>query len=75
MTKTNDFYDVNGNLVRSDPVDEAMLQAMDNEANKAYLKETDWYVTRKAETGKAIPEDVLAKREAARAAIAEVPFN
>jgi len=75
MAQTNDFYDVNGNLVRSDPVDEAMLQAMDNEANKAYLKETDWYVTRKAETGKAIPEDVLAKREAARAAIAEVPFN
>jgi len=75
MSKTNDFYDVNGNLVRSEPVDPKIIQRDDNLSNRAYLKETDWYVTRKAETNKAIPEDVLAKREAARAAIAEVPFN
>lgn len=31
-----------------------------------YLKQTDWYAHRKAETGKAIPEDILAKRAQAR---------
>ena len=31
-----------------------------------YLKETDWYATRKAETGKAIPNDILTKRAQAR---------
>lgn len=33
---------------------------------KKYLAETDWYVTRKSETGKAIPENVLTKRAQAR---------
>jgi hypothetical protein len=36
------------------------------DAAKKYLADTDWYATRKAETGKAIPEDVLAKRAQAR---------
>lgn len=31
-----------------------------------YLQETDWYAARKAETGKAIPDDVLTKRAQAR---------
>ena len=31
-----------------------------------YLKHTDWYAHRKAETGKAIPDDVLEKRAQAR---------
>ena len=31
-----------------------------------YLKETDWYATRKAETGKEIPDDILTKRAQAR---------
>lgn len=71
MTQTNDFYDVNGNLIRSEPIDSAIIQAMDNEANRAYLAKTDWYVTRKSETGTAIPEEILTKRQAARAAIVE----
>ncbi len=33
---------------------------------KRYLVETDWYVSREAETSKAIPSDVLAKRAQAR---------
>ncbi len=33
---------------------------------KNYLNETDWYVTRKAETGVDIPADVLEKRTQAR---------
>lgn len=39
-----------------------------DESEKAlkYLAETDWYVVRFAETGKPIPEDILAARAAAR---------
>jgi len=33
---------------------------------RQYLAQTDWYVTRKAETGTAIPDDVLTKRAQAR---------
>jgi len=40
-----------------------------NADHKAYLLETDWYVQRYSETGKAVPGDVLTKRAAARAAI------
>tara|TARA_R100001460_G_scaffold55594_2_gene94955 strand:- start:1991 stop:2326 length:336 start_codon:yes stop_codon:yes gene_type:complete len=35
----------------------------------AYLNSTDWYVVRKADTGKAIPEDVTTKRIEARQTI------
>jgi hypothetical protein len=31
-----------------------------------YLKDTDWYTSRKAETGKDIPENILALRAQAR---------
>lgn len=31
-----------------------------------YLKDTDWYVIRKLETGATIPADVLQKREDSR---------
>ena len=31
-----------------------------------YLKDTDWYAARYAETGKAIPDDILIKRAQAR---------
>lgn len=39
---------------------------------KNYLYETDWYVTRKLETGKEIPEDVLNKRKEVREEISEL---
>lgn len=35
----------------------------------AYLADTDWYVTRKVEMGKEIPEEILSARTAARAAL------
>ena len=45
----------------------AEAQAMLNKKiAKQYLIDTDWYVTRKAETGKEIPSDILAKRVQAR---------
>jgi len=34
-----------------------------------YLAETDWYVVRKFETGTAIPQEILIKRQEAREAI------
>jgi hypothetical protein len=34
---------------------------------RAYLVSTDWYAVRKAETGQAIPADVLEQRQTARA--------
>lgn len=37
-----------------------------------YLSHTDWYVTRKIETGKEIPTDVIAKRDEAREAIGKI---
>lgn len=39
---------------------------------QAYLAETDWYVVRYADTGEAIPEDVKAKRQAAREEISNL---
>ena len=34
----------------------------------SYLRETDWMVTRFAETGKPVPDDVALRREGARKA-------
>ena len=47
----------------------ANTQAETNATNQAYLASTDWYASRKAETGEAIPADVTTARAAARAAI------
>ena len=56
-------------LERQEPTAEEIannLVAMQNYDARKYLDETDWYVTRKAETGKAIPDDILTKRQEAR---------
>lgn len=46
---------------------EAERQARDEaERARRYLAETDWYVTRAAETGKPIPDDIKTAREDAR---------
>ena len=49
--------------VESDPV------AQTNLDSQMYLADTDWYLTRKFETGVAVPQEVLIKRQAAREAI------
>jgi len=47
-----------------------------NEDHKRYLRDTDWYVIRLQETGKAIPEEVLQKRQEARDSILPlIDFN
>lgn len=44
----------------------------DNQVHLDYLKETDWYATRKADSGTAIPDDITEARALARASIVEV---
>ena len=70
------YAPVDGVAVKGDliPVDEAAVDAMIAEADienakevaKQYLKDIDWYVSRKAEADIAIPADVLALRQQAR---------
>lgn len=48
---------------------EALAQVLCAEA-RAYLSETDWYVTRLIETGTEIPEEIRAQRDTARRALA-----
>ena len=62
-------------LERREPTAEEIannLVAMQNYDARKYLTDTDWYVTRKAETGKAIPDDILTKREEARAKVKSI---
>ena len=47
----------------------ANAQAVINSDSLAYLASTDWYVTRQAETGVDIPQDILTARAEARVAI------
>lgn len=49
----------------TDPVADA-ANAAESAAALAYLKATDWYVTRNTETGVAIPPEVTEARAAAR---------
>jgi len=47
----------------------ANAQSLVNSESLEYLKSTDWYITRHAETGVAVPADVTTARAAAREAI------
>jgi hypothetical protein len=50
--------------------DEALsLKVAENQRHRRFLNETDWYVVRLTEIGVAVPEDILALRARARAAI------
>ena len=42
------------------------LQAELNATSQAYLASTDWYASRKSDTGEAIPDDIAAARATAR---------
>jgi len=48
-----------------EPTEAELKQSLLNDA-RIYLSSTDWYVTRFTETGKAIPQEVSAKRSKAR---------
>ena len=45
------------------------LQRETNATSQAYLASTDWYASRKSDTGEAIPDAIVALRVAAREAI------
>jgi len=47
----------------------ANAQAETNSESLEYLKSTDWYITRQAESGVAVPDDVTTARAEAREAI------
>ena len=51
---------------------DAEAQARTNATARAYLKETDWYVSRFVETAQAIPTEIATLRAAARLAVIEV---
>jgi hypothetical protein len=62
---------VQGDLIPMDLDEAARLDAEFNienakEVAKQYLRDTDWYVSRKAEADIAIPDDILALRQQAR---------
>jgi hypothetical protein len=47
------------------PTPEQLAEQAKAEA-RAYLNSTDWYYARLAETGQAVPDDVVVKRKASR---------
>lgn len=71
-----DYFDANGEYPLYDEELEELvftpeqLEEMETMASrldaKQYLKKTDWYVTRQAETGAPIPDDISQKRTEAR---------
>ena len=48
---------------------ELTAQEVLNNESLGYLASTDWYITRHAETGVAVPEEITTARASARAAI------
>lgn len=55
-----------------EPMDVPNPQLAINVEALAYLDSTDWYVTRFAETGEAIPTDIKTKRQEARLAVIQI---
>ena len=60
-------------ITAEDKTQAAEAAALDAEKAQArdYLAETDWLITRRAETGKSVPRDVLNKRQTAREVLAK----
>lgn len=49
-------------------IQEREIRTLAHESS-AYLRETDWYIVRKHETGKDVPQEILQKRADARLAV------
>lgn len=62
-----------GQLISDEDLARIELERQINEA-KQYLSSTDWLFARLAETGEAVPSDVLAKRGEARDFLREQGF-
>ena len=57
--------------VQTEDITADLAQREVNDEARAYLRETDWYVTRFAETGVEIPEEIKSQRQMARESIIE----
>ena len=60
-----------GQVITADSKEQAAADAARESAREAalrYLAETDWYVIRASDTGKAVPKDVAKRRAEARKA-------
>lgn len=60
-----------GALIAVSAAPECRVQDDHAQIAREYLAETDWMVVRSVETGKPVPEDVLAKRAAAREQVSQ----
>ena len=56
-------------LIKIKPETPEQLQAKTNATARSYLTSTDWYVTRFAETGVAIPAEIAEARKQARESV------
>ena len=65
-TGNRDYHDVQEWISEGNTPDPEFTDAEINQENLAYLADTDWYVIRKADTGTAVPTDILDARAAAR---------
>jgi len=63
---------VEGIPVLSPNIDSSSLEKEEIAALSTYLTSTDWYATRLAETGKAIPDEIMTERQSARDRISEL---
>ena len=67
---TEDFQP-NPNYIPSEEEKQRILTVMTNDISLQYLKNTDWYIIRRADTNEAVPADVLQKRQEARDSITD----
>jgi len=65
-TFENEVYNEETDTVEAVEVYELTMVYEEPADDMQYLADTDWYVTRQAETGKAIPVEVKAKRSEIR---------
>jgi hypothetical protein len=66
---SEEYKYIGGEFVHEPRPEEVPEQEEVNAVSLKYLSDTDWYVTRYAETGATIPQEILDARAAARAAI------
>ena len=68
-THLDPITEVEADELRKPALTPEQVQQVINDNARAYLASTDWYVVRFAETGVAIPQDILVARQAARDSI------
>ena len=56
-------------LIYKEGIEEILIEI---ETLQSYLKNTDWYSIREAETGKPMPDEIRMNRQAARDRISEL---